>query len=122
MSQLLFVLKLPAFVDHFIVSIGVFFQCLTNFLLIIVALHPESNNTRSVCFCAVFNGSLSLIYPMVIVERSSTLVLFLGRNNEAVEAKHSIFSHIILLPLIFLVRLSRANPQLGHAQISHETF
>jgi hypothetical protein len=38
-------LKLLALVDHFMVLTGCFFQCLTNFLFIIVALHPESNRT-----------------------------------------------------------------------------
>ena len=58
MSQLLLVLKLPALVDHFMVSTDFFFQCLTILVLIIVALQPESNNSRRRCLVDAFVGSV----------------------------------------------------------------
>jgi hypothetical protein len=44
-SHFRFVLKLPPLVDHLVDLLSVFFQFLTNFLLINVAPQPESNST-----------------------------------------------------------------------------
>jgi hypothetical protein len=105
MLQLLLVLKLAALVDHLMVLAVVFFQCLTNLLFIMVELHPESSSTLNLWFSLSLSGCLSLIYPIVTVERSSYFVFFLGQSNSAAEAKHLILSQIISLPLIFLVSL-----------------
>lgn len=102
-SHLFFVLKLPALVDHLVDLCSVFFQCLTNLLLIKVAPQPESNSTLNLWFSPALSGRLFLIYPSVIVDKSSTLVLFLGRNISAVEARHSIVCKLGLLPLNLLI-------------------
>jgi hypothetical protein len=60
------------------------------------------------------------IATILTVERSSTLVLFLGHSNSAVEAKRSILSQIILLPLIFLVSLPFCS--MGTYQLDSESL
>jgi hypothetical protein len=102
-SHFLLVLKLPPpLVDHLVALLSVFFQCLTNLLLTNVATHPESNKTLSFCFSPAWSGHLFVINAIVTVDNSLTLVLFFGRNNSAVEARHSIVSCVGLLPLNLL--------------------
>ncbi len=92
MSQLLLVLKLPALVDQLIVFRCFFFQCLQYSLLSKVALHPESNRTLRRLLelsLSILSDGYCLIYPKVIVDKSSIFVLFLGRKISTVETKHS---------------------------------
>ena len=68
-----------------------------NFLLIRVAVHPESNRTLiRFHFCLIFLFLLNLFllgyfrqYPIVIEHRCSFLAFFLGRRISAVEANNS---------------------------------
>jgi hypothetical protein len=54
-------LKTTGFGRPFYGLTGCVFQCLTNFLFIIVALHPESKRTLNLWFSSSLSGCLSFM-------------------------------------------------------------
>jgi hypothetical protein len=61
----------------------------------------ESNSPLSFCFYPGWSSLLFFMYAIVSVNNSSTLVLFFGCNNSAVEATHLIVSCFGSLPLTY---------------------